>query len=191
MRGVCPVVGVHAERGAVASTDHDHGTRQRGAIVPWTATDMPDLAGTTAIVTGPTSGVGEASAIALAARHAHVVLAARDHAKAAALIERISGRFSCAKCGIGYHEKFKLPRTVGVCDACGSREFSRRADDNAEALKKRVEVYRDQTEPLIAYYEKKGLLRRVDGMAGIDEVSAKIAQVLVRDAGRVASAGRA
>jgi NAD(P)-dependent dehydrogenase (short-subunit alcohol dehydrogenase family) len=92
MPGVCPVVGVHAERGAVASTDHDHGTRQRGAIVPWTATDMPDLAGTTAIVTGPTSGVGEASAIALAARHAHVVLAARDHAKAAALIERIRAR---------------------------------------------------------------------------------------------------
>jgi adenylate kinase len=106
----------------------------------------------------------------------------------AALIERISGRFSCAKCGTGYHDRFKLPRTVGVCDACGSREFSRRADDNAETVKNRLLAYYKETAPLIGYYFAKGNLRSVDGMAAIEEVTRQIEDVLGglghHDAGR-------
>lgn len=95
-----------------------------------------------------------------------------------ALIERISGRFSCAKCGAGYHEKFKRPKVDGVCDVCGSTEFSRRKDDNAETVAARLEAYRGQTAPILPYYEGKGLLRRVDGMADVDEVTRQIEAVL-------------
>jgi adenylate kinase len=106
----------------------------------------------------------------------------------AALIERISGRFSCAKCGTGYHDKFKLPQTAGVCDACGSREFSRRADDDAETVKNRLLAYYKETAPLIGYYFAKGKLRSIDGMAAIEEVTRQIESVLRglgrRDAGR-------
>lgn len=96
----------------------------------------------------------------------------------AALIERISGRFSCAKCGAGYHEKFKRPKVEGVCDVCGSTEFSRRKDDNAETVAARLEAYRGQTAPILPYYEERGLLRRVDGMADVDEVTRQIKAVL-------------
>ncbi len=95
-----------------------------------------------------------------------------------ALIERISGRFSCAKCGAGYHEKFKRPKVEGVCDVCGSTEFSRRKDDNAETVAARLEAYRGQTAPILPYYEERGLLRRVDGMADVDEVMRQIEAVL-------------
>lgn len=95
-----------------------------------------------------------------------------------ALIERISGRFSCAKCGAGYHEKFKRPKVEGVCDVCGSTEFSRRKDDNAETVAARLEAYRDQTAPILPYYEERGLLRRVDGMADVDDVTRQIEAVL-------------
>jgi adenylate kinase len=96
----------------------------------------------------------------------------------AALVERISGRFSCAKCGTGYHDKFKLPRTAGVCDTCGSREFSRRADDNAETVRNRLLAYYKETAPLIGYYFAKGNLRSIDGMAAIEEVTRQIEGVL-------------
>ena len=95
-----------------------------------------------------------------------------------ALIERISGRFSCAKCGAGYHEKFKRPKVDGVCDVCGSTEFSRRKDDNAETVAARLEAYRGQTAPILPYYEGRKLLRRVDGMAEVDEVTRQIEAVL-------------
>jgi len=91
-----------------------------------------------------------------------------------ALVERITGRFSCANCGAGYHDTFKQPAKEGVCDKCGSTEFKRRADDNEEAVKTRLEAYHAQTAPLIDYYGKAGLLRTVDGMAAIDEVSRQI-----------------
>lgn len=97
----------------------------------------------------------------------------------AALIERISGRFSCAKCGAGYHEKFKRPKIDGVCDVCGSTEFSRRKDDNAETVAARLEAYRGQTAPILPYYEGRKLLRRVDGMADVDDVTRQIETVLV------------
>ena len=96
-----------------------------------------------------------------------------------ALTERIVGRFSCAKCGAGYHDKFKRPKVEGVCDVCGSTEFSRRKDDNAETMKTRMAAYRAQTEPLLPYYSARGVLRKVDGMAQMDEVYRQISGVLV------------
>jgi len=95
-----------------------------------------------------------------------------------ALTERIVGRFSCAKCGAGYHDKFKRPKVDGVCDVCGSKEFSRRKDDNAETMKTRMAAYRAQTEPLLPYYSARGVLRKVDGMAQMDEVYRQISGVL-------------
>jgi adenylate kinase len=87
-----------------------------------------------------------------------------------ALTERITGRFSCAKCGAGYHDKFKPTRKAGVCDVCGSSEFVRRKDDNAETVTARLRAYRDQTAPLLPYYNGRGTLKTVDGMASMDEV---------------------
>ena len=96
----------------------------------------------------------------------------------AALTERVVGRFSCAKCGAGYHDKFKRPKTEGLCDVCGSTEFTRRKDDNAETMKSRMAAYRAQTEPLLPYYSARGVLRKVDGMAAMDEVYRQITGVL-------------
>lgn len=95
-----------------------------------------------------------------------------------ALVERISGRFSCARCGAGYHDRFQQPKQAGVCDVCGSTEFKRRADDNADTVRARLEAYRDQTAPILPYYREKGLLSEVDGMADIDEVTREIEQLL-------------
>ena len=95
-----------------------------------------------------------------------------------ALTERIVGRFTCAKCGAGYHDKFKRPKVEGVCDVCGSREFTRRKDDNAETMKTRMAAYRAQTEPLLPYYDSRKVLRKVDGMAAMDEVYRQIRAVL-------------
>jgi adenylate kinase len=96
----------------------------------------------------------------------------------AALVERITGRFSCAKCGAGYHDKFQKPVTEGICDSCGGKEFSRRKDDTAETVSLRLEAYHLQTEPLLPYYDSQSVLRRVDGMAEIDEVTRQIEAVL-------------
>jgi adenylate kinase len=95
-----------------------------------------------------------------------------------ALTERVVGRFTCAKCGTGYHDKFKRPKVDGVCDVCDSREFTRRKDDNAETMKTRMAAYRAQTEPLLPYYRSKGVLKEVDGMAAMDEVYRQIRAVL-------------
>jgi adenylate kinase len=96
----------------------------------------------------------------------------------AALVERISGRFTCAKCGTGYHDRFKPTAKDGVCDACGSTEFIRRADDKAETVAARLEAYHRQTAPLLPYYAAQGKLTAVDGMAEMDEVGRQIAAVL-------------
>lgn len=95
-----------------------------------------------------------------------------------ALTERVVGRFTCAKCGAGYHDKFKRPKVDGVCDVCGNREFTRRKDDNAETMKTRMAAYRAQTEPLLPYYGARGVLKKVDGMAAMDEVYRQIRAVL-------------
>jgi adenylate kinase len=94
------------------------------------------------------------------------------------LVERISGRFTCAKCGTGYHDKFKLPHVANTCDKCGSHEFSRRPDDKAETVHARLEAYRADTLPIIPYYEAKGRLFTVDGMADMDEVESQIEAIL-------------
>lgn len=95
-----------------------------------------------------------------------------------ALVERITGRYTCANCGEGYHDRFKLPASPGVCDKCGSTEFKRRPDDNEEAVRTRLMAYYRETSPLIGYYFAKGLLRTVDGMGDIDAVSRQIAEVI-------------
>ncbi len=98
----------------------------------------------------------------------------------AALIERISGRFSCAGCGAGYHEKFHRPKVDGVCDSCGATEFTRRQDDNPETVRARLKAYHRQTAPLLPYYREKGILETVDGAGSIEEVWGRIEALLGR-----------
>ena len=95
-----------------------------------------------------------------------------------ALVERIVGRFSCATCGAPYHERFKLPKIDDQCDVCGGHEFKRRDDDNAETVRTRLAEYRAKTAPILPFYEERGLVRRVDGMASVGEVAAAIDGIL-------------
>ncbi|MGZ8409045.1 MAG: adenylate kinase [Hyphomicrobium sp.] len=91
-----------------------------------------------------------------------------------AMIERIVGRFTCAQCGEGYHERFKRPKVDEICDVCGSTEFERRSDDNAETVRQRLKAYHLETEPVLRYYEKQGLVQTVDGMGPIDQVTSQL-----------------
>src|ERR1700753_2143974 len=95
-----------------------------------------------------------------------------------ALVERIVGRFTCANCGAGYHDRFKLPKVEGTCYVCGAHEFKRRPDDNEETVRTRMAEYRAKTEPIIPICERRGLLARVDGMADIDVVTRAIEAIL-------------
>lgn len=95
-----------------------------------------------------------------------------------ALVERITGRFSCANCGALYHDTANPPSKEGVCDTCGSTEFKRRPDDNEETVRTRMQEYRAKTAPTLPGYEARGIVRRVDGMASIDELTAKIDAIL-------------
>ena len=95
-----------------------------------------------------------------------------------ALVDRITGRFSCAKCGEGYHDRYKLPKIDTLCDVCGSDQFKRRPDDNEETVRTRLAEYRAKTAPILPYYEARGLVRRVDGMAPIKEVERAIEAIL-------------
>ncbi|MDT9598006.1 adenylate kinase [Sphingosinicella rhizophila] len=96
------------------------------------------------------------------------------------LVDRITGRFSCASCGEGYHDRYKLPKTEGVCEICGSTNFKRRPDDNEETVRNRLVEYRAKTAPILPHYEAKDLVSRVDGMAPIAEVEAAIEAILDR-----------
>jgi adenylate kinase len=95
-----------------------------------------------------------------------------------ALVDRITGRFSCAKCGEGYHDRYKLPKVEGMCDVCGSDQFKRRPDDNDSTVRTRLAEYRAKTAPILPYYEARGLVRRVDGMAPIKQVERAIEGIL-------------
>ena len=95
-----------------------------------------------------------------------------------ALVDRITGRFTCASCNTPYHDRYKQPVKADTCDVCGSHEFKRRADDNEEAVRTRMAEYRAKTAPILPHYEEKGIVRRVDGMASVAAVSASIDKVL-------------
>lgn len=105
----------------------------------------------------------------------HVIELAVDEDE---LVRRISGRFTCAKCGTGYHDSFRPTEVADVCDVCGSTEFKRRPDDNEATVRTRMEEYRAKTAPILPFYEARGLVRRVDGMAPVDEVAAQIDAIL-------------
>jgi adenylate kinase len=98
------------------------------------------------------------------------------------LVDRITGRFTCAACGAGYHDSFHMPKVAGTCDICGGHEFKRRDDDNEQTVRTRMAEYRAKTAPILPYYEEKGLVRRVDGMASVEEVAAAIDAILDKNA---------
>ena len=96
-----------------------------------------------------------------------------------ALVDRITGRFSCSKCGEGYHDRYKLPKVETLCDVCGAENpFKRRPDDNSDTVRNRLAEYRAKTAPILPFYEEKGIVRRVDGMAPIGEVNRAIEAIL-------------
>lgn len=101
----------------------------------------------------------------------------------AAMVERISGRYTCAKCGEGWHDRFKQPKVAGTCDMCGGTEFTRRADDKAETVAARLDAYHRQTAPLLPYYAGKGVLRVVDGMAEMGEVARQVEAIIAPGSG--------
>lgn len=95
-----------------------------------------------------------------------------------ALVERITGRFSCGNCGEGYHDKYKQPKKEGICDVCGASDFKRRADDTEETVRNRLKEYHRETAPIADFYKAKGLHKGIDGMAPIDDVTKQIAAIL-------------
>jgi len=125
-----------------------------------------------------TLGQADALTAALGARGEQVDRVIEIAVQDEVLVDRVSGRFSCAGCAAVYHDVTKRPATEGVCDRCGGTAFKRRADDNADTMRKRLLAYYRETSPLIGYYHAKGLLRRVDGMGTIEQVGADIAKAL-------------
>ena len=95
-----------------------------------------------------------------------------------ALVDRITGRFTCGSCGEGYHDRYKLPEKEGVCDNCGSTEFKRRPDDNEETVRTRMSEYRAKTAPILPIYDERGLVRRIDGMGAIADVTQAIEEII-------------
>lgn len=95
-----------------------------------------------------------------------------------AMVERICGRYTCTKCGAGYHDSFQKPATDGICDKCGSTDFTRRADDNEETVRERLKAYHVQTAPISTFYAEIGILKQVDGMSAIDEVTRQLENIV-------------
>jgi adenylate kinase len=123
---------------------------------------------------------GQAAALdaLLGARGQKVTAAVSLEVDDEAMVGRVSGRYTCAACGEGYHDEFKQPAHAGTCDKCGGTEFKRRADDNAETVRERLKAYHAQTAPLIAYYDGKGVLERIDAMGEIAEVRAALGAIV-------------
>ncbi|WP_345170205.1 adenylate kinase [Sphingomonas daechungensis] len=120
----------------------------------------------------------EALDLLLAERHRKLDYVVELCVNEDALVERITGRFTCAQCGAGYHDTFKRPKVENTCDVCGSHDFKRRPDDNEETVRTRLAEYRAKTAPILPYYEQRGLVRRVDGMGTPDAVAAEIDAIL-------------
>jgi adenylate kinase len=114
----------------------------------------------------------------LAASHRHLDAVIVLEVDEEALVARISGRFACAKCGAGYHRSFQPTAKEGVCDKCGSHEFTQRPDDNPDVVRRRLAAYREQTAPILPFYTARGLVHTLDGMAPMEEVTAAIEKIL-------------
>lgn len=95
-----------------------------------------------------------------------------------AIVTRITGRYTCEKCGAGYHDTLQMPKQDGLCDKCGGTAFMRRSDDNEETIRSRMNAYQEQTAPILAYYREKGVLSSLDGMAAIDDVTDRLKEIL-------------
>lgn len=148
------------------------------AMIDAKLASMPATTG--AIFDGYPRTAGQALALdEILAKHGrtldHVIELAVDEDT---LVERITGRFTCAKCGAGYHDTFKQPTKGSVCDKCGNSEFKRRPDDNEETVRQRMEEYRAKTAPILPIYEQRGIVSRVDGMAPIAEVTRSLDLIL-------------
>ena len=141
--------------------------------------DQPDVAKGT-ILDGFPRTEAQASALdqLLADRGQKIDTAISLEVDDEAMIARVSGRYTCAKCGEGYHDDFKQPATAGTCDKCQSTEFKRRADDNAETVRTRLTAYHAQTAPLISYYDARGALTRVPAMGDIDQIAAELGKIV-------------
>ena len=140
--------------------------------------DAPDLA-RGIILDGFPRTAAQADALdrLLAARGQAVTAAISLEVDDEAMIDRVAGRYTCAACGEGYHDSFKQPATAGTCDNCGGTSFTRRADDNAETARERLRAYHAQTAPLIAHYDRAGVLERVDAMGSIAAIRATLARI--------------
>lgn len=97
-----------------------------------------------------------------------------------AMVGRVAGRYTCGTCGEGYHDEFKQPAHAGTCDKCGGTAFKRRADDNAETVRERLKAYHAQTAPLIAYYDGRGVLEKIDAMGAIAAIRTGLARIVTR-----------
>lgn len=141
--------------------------------------DRPDVAGGVILDGFPrTAGQAEALDEMLARRGMQVGAAVALTVDDAAMVERISGRHTCAACGEGYHDRFKPPALTGTCDACGGSDLTRRADDRAETVTARLDAYHAQTAPLVEYFAERGALLRVDAMRPIEEVALSLGGIV-------------
>lgn len=132
-----------------------------------------------------TAGQAEALDALLAETGQKITAAISMEVDDAAMIDRIAGRYTCGDCGEGYHDSFKLPAQAGTCDKCGGTSFKRRADDNAETVRARLEAYHAQTAPLIAHYDAQGVLEHVDAMQAIDMVASSLGEIVTRVSAQV------
>ena len=141
----------------------------------------PDI-GKGVILDGFPRTAGQAAALdnLLASRGLRVTAAIAMEVEDEAMVDRVSGRYTCAGCGEGYHDRFKQPAVAGTCDKCGGTAFKRRTDDTAETVRERLKAYHAQTAPLIAYYDGRGVLERIDAMADIDVVRDGLAAIVQR-----------